>query len=182
MKKQTDQSRQFLVAITIMLGACTSIVAQPQNKYFALNNLSPVTVSASVCWKDAPQIFKFDYTEPNSWLVTNFNRYDDFPKPDFSAMEQWYEIVKYDYDFSATFHFPLIIVVVKKKVQNAPISFKIGWFDADGVRIGIDANLIPVQGNLNLLAVGEAFRLRAYAPAEKDMSKVKTTVVKRVLD
>ena len=101
-------------------------------------------------------------------------------KPDFSAMEQWYEIVKYDYDFSG--NFPLIIVVVKKKVRNAPIYFRVGWFDADGIRVGIDANLIPVQGTLNALLVGEPFRLRAYAPAEKDMPKVKSTVVKRVLD
>ena len=103
-------------------------------------------------------------------------------KPDFSAMEQWYEIVKYEYDTSAGFNFPLFVVVIKKKVENAPIHFHIGWFDADGVRVGIDANLIPVVGNLNTAPVGESFRLRAYAPGEKDMAKVKSIVVKRVLD
>jgi hypothetical protein len=179
MKKQTNQSCQFLLATIIMFGVWTPAFAQLQNNHFALNNIFPVTANENVCLKNAPEISSFTYTKPNSLFAAN---YDDSPKPDFSAMEQWYEIVKYEYDTSAGFNFPLFVVVVKKKVEKAPIHFNIGWFDADGVRVGIDATLIPVEGNLYTVPVGEPIRLRAYAPGEKDRAKVKSIVVKRILD
>lgn len=137
--------------------------------------LFQVTANENVCLKNAPEIFNFTYPKPNSLFV------DNYPKPDFSVMEEWYEIVKYEYDFRGSNVEPLFLVVVKKKVENAPPYFKVGWFDADGIRVGINATLIPVQGTIENLPVGEPFRLRAYAPHKKDMERVKSIVVKEDL-
>jgi hypothetical protein len=171
--KKTNQSK--LAVAIIMLGVGTSAFAQQQNNHFALNNLFPVTANENVCLKNAPEIFNFTYPKPNSLFV------DNYPKPDFSVMEEWYEIVKYEYDFRGMNNIPLFLVVVKKKVANAPVYFNVGWFDADGIRVGIDSTLIPVQGTIEGVPVGEPFRLRAYAPDKKDMQKVKSIVVKEKL-
>ena len=102
MKKQTNQSWWLLLAAIILVGVGTSAFAQERNKHFALNNLSPVTANENFGLNTAP--WSFSFTKPNSLFATNFNLLaaDDYPKPDFSGIEEWYEVVKYEYDFVQT--------------------------------------------------------------------------------
>jgi hypothetical protein len=175
MKKQINQSWWLLLAAILFVGVGTSAFAQERNKHFALNNLSAVTVNENFGLNTAP--WSFSFTKPNSLFATNFNLLvaDDYPKPDFSGIEEWYEVVKYYYDFAPTL--PSTYLVVKKKVYKAPLNMEMTWFDEDGVVIYRTRfpNLLRQEGT----EVGEPIRLQGGAPYERLMSKVKSVVVKK---
>ena len=175
MKKQINQRWRLLLSAIIMVGVGTSAFAQERNKHFALNNLSPVTANENFGLNTASRSFSF--TKPNSLFATNFNLVaaDEYPKPDFSGIEEWYEVVKYEYDFVPTI--PIFYLVVKKKVYKAPLHFEAKWFDADGVVITKSTfpNLLTKEST----PVGEPMRLYAYCPWERQMPKVKSVVVKK---
>ena len=177
MKKPTNQSWRLLLAAILLVGVGTSAFAQGRNKHFAPNNLSPVTANETLGRNIAPWSFLF--TKSNDLLATNFNLLaaDEYPKPDFSGIEEWYEVVKYEYDFVPTL--PMFYLVVKKKVEKAPLHFEIKWFDADGVVI--TKSVFPGLLRHEKTEVGEAIRLYAYAPWERQMPKVKSVVVKKTL-
>lgn len=169
MKTSISQSSGWLLAVIILVGGGTSAFAQDRN------SLSPITARQYFTFNTAPSSFSF--TEPISLFATNFRLLaaDDYPKPDFSGIEEWYEVVKYEYDFVDTL--PKFVLVVKKKVENAPLHFEIKWFDEDGVVItkSVFPNLLTKAS----IPVGEPMRLSAYAPYERQMPKVKTVVVKK---
>ena len=172
MKKQTNQSSMLLLAVIIMVGVGPSTFAQERNKHFALTNL---TAHETFGLNNAP--WSFSLTKPNSLFAANFNLLaaDEYPKPDFSGIEEWYEVVKYEYDFVQTP--PKIYLVVKKKVYKAPLNMEMAWFDADGV--AINKTRFPNLLNKGSIPVGEPIRLYAYAPYERQMPKVKSVVVKK---
>lgn len=175
MKQQTSQRCQLLLAAAIIVvGVGTSAPVHTQTKDFAPNNRSPVTVNENLALKSAPWSFSF---KTKSLFATNFNllAVDEYPKPDFSGIEEWYEVVKYEYDFVDTI--PKFYLVVKKKVEKAPLHFEIKWFDADGVVI--TKSVFPNLLNKTSIPVGEPMRLYAYAPWERQMPKVKSIVVKK---
>src|SRR5688572_16125945 len=58
------------------------------------------------------------------------------PKPDFSAMEEYWEVVEYEYDFAA--NIPTINVIAKPKQKSVPTWWTITWRDAKGVAIHTD--------------------------------------------
>jgi len=172
MKQHTNQSWTLLLAAVILAAFGTSTFGQERNKHFALTNL---TAQETFGLNNGP--WSFSLTKRNSLFAANFNLLaaDEYPKPDFSGIEEWYEVVKYEYDFVDTL--PKFILVVKKKVENAPLHFEAKWFDADGVVI--TKSTFPNLLNKGSIPVGEPIRLYAYAPYERQMPKVKTVVVKK---
>lgn len=157
----------MLLAGIIIVGVGTSAFAQERNKHFALNNLSPLTANGNFALNTAP--WSFSFTKPNSLFASNVNLVatDDYPKPDFSGIEEWYEVVKYEYDFVE--NPPKIYLVVKKKVYKAPLNMEMTWFDADGVVI--NKTRFPNLLQQEHTEVGEAIRLYGYAPYERLMQK-----------
>jgi predicted RND superfamily exporter protein len=108
------------------------------------------------------------------------NKADKYPKPDFSAMEEHFDIVDHKYEFDGSGE-PLFIVVVKKKQKNAPRYWDIVWRDADGVKV-TRSTLIFDFADLQKTEIGEPIRGSAYAPYKRDMPKVKSVVIKEKLD
>lgn len=98
-----------------------------------------------------------------------------FPKPDFTAMEEYWQVVSYEYDY-ATGNLPLIYVVAKKKEEKVPRYWRITWRDAQGVKILSHTLMFDVFDVRNAKA-DEPIRASAYAPDNKDIPKIKSVIV-----
>lgn len=99
---------------------------------------------------------------------------DKYPKPDFSAMEEFWEVVEHEYDFAA--NIPTITVVAKPKQKSVPTWWTITWRDAKRVAIHKDAlmfNYVQVSN----AKIGEPLRGSAYAPFKRRMPEVKSVKV-----
>ncbi len=151
----------MLLSAIIMGGAGTLAFTQDRNDQFASNPSSP----------------RFSFTKTNTLLATNngFVTPDNYPTPDFSGIEEWYTVVKYEYDFTETI--PKFYLVVKKKVDKAPLHFEVKWFDEDGVVI--TKSVFPDLLTKGSIAVGEPMRIYSYAPYERQMPKVKSITLKK---
>jgi hypothetical protein len=93
----------------------------------------------------------------------------NYPKPDFSEMEEWYDVVRYEYD--PVEH--MLNFWIKPKVENRPHNFSMQFFDKDGVlvdpydpRWGFGVSLDYV------VAVGQVQKASVYMPREKAMQRV----------
>lgn len=96
-----------------------------------------------------------------------------FPKPDFKAMEEYFDIVEYEYDY--TTNIPQIYIVAKKKEEKVPTWWVITWHDAKGVKItGASFYFSTVDAKTK---VGEPVRGSGYAPWEREIPKIKSVVV-----
>lgn len=99
---------------------------------------------------------------------------DGFPKPDFSEMEKYFEIVKYEYnpvDGRVTF-------VVKANKQTNIFRWYLTAYDADGVKIsdtGFNGNIVSPE-------IGEPTRIYSFAPNERDIKRVSRIAITRKLD
>lgn len=103
---------------------------------------------------------------------------EEYPKPDFSAMEKWYDIVKYEYaDLAAE---RKLTVVFKPKTDPRPFNFNVQFIDKDGLIVRETAfrNYIALQNT----RVGETAKTDVYTPSESEMEKVKTVKVIRIKD
>ena len=103
---------------------------------------------------------------------------DEYPKPDFSAMEKWYEIVKYEYgDLSAD---RTLTVFFKPKVEARPYNFVVQYINKDGVVVRETAfrNYITLTNT----RVGETAKTDAYTPSETEMEKITSVRVFRKKD
>jgi hypothetical protein len=98
-----------------------------------------------------------------------------FPKLDFKVMEEYWEVVEYEYDY-ATGNMPLIYVIAKKKEEKVPRYWRITWRDAKGVKILSHTLMFDVFDVRNAKD-GEPIRASAYAPDTKDIPKIKSVVV-----
>lgn len=99
---------------------------------------------------------------------------DKTPKPDFSAMEEYYEIVEYEYDFTGG-GVPRFYVTAKKKIKKTPHAWVIIWRDAKGVKIAqytINFNWTDTQE----AEIGEPIRGDSPAPFKNEMPNVKSVV------
>lgn len=96
----------------------------------------------------------------------------EYPKPDTTEMEKWYDVVKYEYDIIAG----RLFFVVKPKKDSRPSGWLINFYDADGVQV-IGENL--VVGTSIFTPVGQAEKAYAYTPSEKAMKTVKKVVITR---
>lgn len=96
-----------------------------------------------------------------------------FPKPDFKAMEEYFEIVEYEYDY--TTNIPQIYIVAKKKEEKVPTWWVITWRDAKGVKVtGYSFYFSTVDAKTK---VGEPVRGSGYAPWEREISSIKSVSV-----
>ena len=103
---------------------------------------------------------------------------DEYPKPDFSAMEKWYEIVKYEYgDLSAD---RSLTVYCKPKVEARPYSFTVQYINKDGIVVRETAfrDYISLANS----RVGETVKTDAYTPSETEMEKITSVRIFRKKD
>ncbi len=98
-----------------------------------------------------------------------------FPKPDFSAMEEYYEIVDYEYDY-ASGGIGKFYVTAKKKQQKVPTWFDVTWKDAQGVKLGY-FNLFFEYYYMKDAKIGEPVRGSATAPEYKLIPKIKSMTI-----
>ncbi len=97
------------------------------------------------------------------------------PKPDFTAMEEYYEIVDYEYDFTGG-GVPRFYVTAKKKIKKTPSAWRITWRDDKGVKIAqytINFNWTDTQE----AEIGEPIRGDSPAPFKSDMPNVKSVEI-----
>ena len=104
--------------------------------------------------------------------VTFAQTKDEYPKPDFSAMAQWYEVVKWDWQIFDQ----RLNVVIKPKVESRPYLFEMRFEDADGVLI---FETSAGSYYLNGAPSGQPLKFGIITPTEKQMEKVKKVYVVR---
>jgi len=113
---------------------------------------------------------------PTAETKTETGAKDDsgYPKPDFTALEKWFEIVRYEY---APDERKLYIYLKSKAV--CPYDFKIEFRDKDG-RMLQDTTvswLTHLPGSTDPL--GELKKVEVNTPSEKDMAKVASAKIVR---
>lgn len=101
------------------------------------------------------------------------------PAPNFSAMEQWYEIVKWTYDDSNG----KLSLIIKPKDDppHTHRQFTVRYFDADGVDL-LDYNATQLVGLGYNTPSGQLERVEAGAPYESQAGKIRKVVVYRIRD
>ncbi len=103
-----------------------------------------------------------------------------FPKPDFSEMEKWYEIVKYEYGDMATDN--KLYFWVKPKTEAKP-EFRVQFLDQDGTLICsiiCDNGGFYITGNFDTVPVGTVGKATVITPSEREMEKVASVRVIRI--
>ncbi len=99
---------------------------------------------------------------------------DKYPKPDFSAMEEYWEIVEWEYDFTSGV--PRFIVTAKPKQKVVPRWFDVTWRDAKGVML-LKHTLMFNSATLSQIKVGEPMRGSCPAPWKVQMGQVKSIMI-----
>lgn len=97
---------------------------------------------------------------------------DKYPKPDFSAMEEYFEIVEHEYDF--TTNIPTLYVIAKPKQKVVPTWWEVTWRDSKG--IAIDRASLYFD-DINKTKIGEPTRGHGYAPFKTRMPKVASVTI-----
>ena len=96
-----------------------------------------------------------------------------FVKPDFSEMEEYFEIVRYEYDIAEQ----TLKVVLKMTKQTNVCDWEINFYDADGVRVFRKGYFV---GNDTCSPeLGEPSKAYASMPTEKQMKEVKKVAITR---
>ncbi|BCM89704.1 hypothetical protein IAD21_01551 [Abditibacteriota bacterium] len=98
------------------------------------------------------------------------------PMPDFSVMELWYEVVKWNYDNTGKITF---VVKAKNPAPQLHRLFSVRYIDADGIDVIEPAHIITFGYGT---AQGQPERVEASAPGESQIKRVKTFIVYRILD
>ncbi len=94
-----------------------------------------------------------------------------FPKPDFSEMEKYFEIVRTDYDFSlGRFNF-----LVKATKKTNIFEWYMTFYDADGIKV-MDRSL---NGSMGVPEIGEPTKIYGYTPSETEMKQVTKIAITR---
>lgn len=94
-----------------------------------------------------------------------------FPKPDFSEMEKYFEIVRTDYDFSLG-RFNMLVKATKK---TNVFEWYMTFYDADGIKV-MDRSF---NANMGVPEIGEPTKIYGYTPTEKEMKQVTKIVITR---
>ena len=98
-----------------------------------------------------------------------------YPKPDTTEMEKWYDVGRNEYDSIAG----KLYFVVKPKKDSRPSAWMINFYDSDGVQVIPENGL---TGTSIFTPIGQAEKIFAYTPSEKNMKRVKKIVVTRVVN
>ncbi len=97
---------------------------------------------------------------------------DKYPKPDFSEMEEYWDIVEYEYDFSER----QFIVIAKPKKKSVPIWWDITWLDSKGITVS-SYTIYFVLAQVNGAKIGAPQRATGYSPFKRQMVEVKSIKV-----
>lgn len=97
---------------------------------------------------------------------------DKYPKPNFSAMEEYFEIVEYEYDF--TTNIPTFNIIAKPKQKVVPTWWEITWRDAKGVA---NTRYRLYFSDISKTKIGEPARGSGYAPFKTDMPKIASVTI-----
>ena len=98
---------------------------------------------------------------------------DKYPKPDFSEMEEYFDIVESAYEFTGLGSFT---VIAKPKQKSVPKWWTITWRDDKGVAI-VKHTLMFNSAELSRTKIGEPLRASSYAPEKRLMSQVKSVTI-----
>ena len=102
-----------------------------------------------------------------------------FPKPDFSEMEDWFDIVRYEYPKAPD---RMMWIYFKPKVEDnkRPYIFYVEFRDKDGILVqAADASPICCSDALMMTAKGETAKVRVQIPSESVMKQVISVKVVR---
>ena len=99
---------------------------------------------------------------------------DGYPVPDFSELSDYYELVKYSYDYPNS-PYLMLTVKLKKNISPANINFSVHFLDEDGAEVGYTGGQPFSEGG----RAGDVIHTKVGAPTEADMRKVKTIVFRR---
>lgn len=110
---------------------------------------------------------------------TNADRdVNGFVKPDFSEMEKYFDIVRYEYNFSTR----ELTIVTKMKKANNPNAWLVEFFDADGARLKWGNTILHYTSGPDP-QVGQVVKVYTGTPSEKQMrDEVKKIVITRKID
>ena len=128
----------------------------------------PVGAKTDIPTKDKPPTTKNDNQTTDKTADTDEN---GFPKPDFSEMEKYFEIVRTDYDFSLG-RFNMLVKMTKK---TNVLEWYMTFYDADGIKV-MDRSF---NANIGSPPLGEPTKIYGYTPTEKEMKQVTRIVVTR---
>ncbi|MEO7309655.1 MAG: hypothetical protein ABIX01_04610 [Chitinophagaceae bacterium] len=90
------------------------------------------------------------------------------PKPDFSAFEQWYEIVKYEYPTPPA---QQMLVYFKPKGKERPWYYEMEFRDKNGVIIGRPMSMFS-SAPLSETEIGATGILKIYTPLATEMGRI----------
>ena len=101
-----------------------------------------------------------------------------YPRPDFSTMERWYEIRKWDYNESSQ----SMTILVKPKVaaERRPRQFVVKFLDRGGLDVEQSPATFCCIMSINRDNAVE--KIQATMPRESQMDKVKWVVIFRTRD
>jgi len=101
-----------------------------------------------------------------------------FVKPDFSEMEKYFDIIRYEYNFSTR----ELTIVTKMKKANNPNAWLVEFFDADGARLKWGNTILHYTSGPDP-QVGQVVKVYTGTPTEKQMrDEVKKIAITRVLN
>lgn len=117
----------------------------------------------------------------NKTTAVNDKDENGFPKPDFSAMEKWFEIVRYEYPTPPE---RSMTIFIKPKVdfKQRMMNFKMEFLDKDGVIVGTDAAWICCSTQLGDTETGKVGKVTVQVPSEREMEKVVSATIVRIKD
>lgn len=100
------------------------------------------------------------------------------PEPDFTAIKEWYNIIKWTYDHTGQIN---IIVSPKNDGPQTHRLFIMRYFDEDGLDV-VDTHYTQVVGLGYNTPPGQNEKVYAGAPEEYKLKKVKSASIYRILE
>ena len=179
MKKRNNQRRRtvsppaIIAAVILLLGASASVFAQSKT---ADDDLAFSSAKRNLRLTDSAGKFDVMNLQPNALFAAHPKADNDYPKPDFSAISDYYELVNYKYDFPRPY---LKLTVKLKKDIGQYDSFSVHFFDEDGAEVEYTHGQ-PALGEFG--RAGDVKHTEVGAPLERDMPKVKTVVFRREIN
>lgn len=140
-------------------------------------NMPPPGAAKTVAVRDQSVTPKVNQQTAETKTDANENKDENgFPKPDFSEMEKYYEIVKYEYDpIKKRLNF-----VAKPKKESCTACWVINFYDADGIKVTSENFVIPVGTDY---ALDQPMKFYADMPfRESQMKQARKVVITRKVD
>ena len=127
---------------------------------------------------DAKNPTKNDDQNANAETTADKKETNGFPKPDFSEMEDWFEIVRYEYPKPPDRN--LMIYFKSKTDGSKPYIFYVEFRDKDGILVqSVDASPMCCSDALMMTAKGEPNKVRVQIPSESIMKQVTSVKIIR---